>query len=89
MSKGTIVRTILLVVALVNAVLEFKGMSPISIDEGAVDEIVSMAFLVGTTIASWWKNNSFTTAARVGDEAKEDYKKAEKAKKTLKARRTK
>lgn len=89
MNKGTVVRTLLLLIALINAILEFKGMSPISVEEGSVDEIVSAVFLAATTIASWWKNNSFTKAALVGDEAKDKYKKAEKAKKSLRARRMK
>ena len=66
-TTGTIVRTALLVLALVNQVLFVMGISPIPID----DEVLTQAITTGATviiaIITWWKNQSFTKEAIVAD----------------------
>ena len=66
-TTGTIVRTVLLVLALVNQLLCVMGISPIPID----DEVLTQAITTGATIiiavVTWWKNNSFTQAAIIAD----------------------
>lgn len=66
-SKATIIRTICLVIAIVNIILEMRGYSIIPIDNELVSEAVSIAFLIGSAVASWWKNNSFTKSAIEAD----------------------
>lgn len=66
-SKATIIRTICLVIAILNIVLEMRGYSIIPIDNELVSEAVSIVFLVGSAVASWWKNNSFTKEAIEAD----------------------
>lgn len=66
-TPGTIVRTILLAVAIVNQVLTFLGKPLIYIDNEQLSELVALVFSLATTIIAWWKNNSFTAAARAGD----------------------
>lgn len=67
-SKATIIRTICLVIAIVNIILEMRGYSIIPIDNELVTEAVSVVFLIGSAVASWWKNNSFTENALKADE---------------------
>lgn len=62
-SKGTIIRTACLVVALINQTLTMAGHSPLPFDDATVTMVVTDAATVITAIAAWWKNNSFTKAA--------------------------
>ena len=73
----TIVRTIVLILALLNQVLTCLGKNPLNIAESDVYQIVSLAVTVGATIWAWWKNNSFTQAALKGDAIMEELKKNE------------
>lgn len=66
-TKGTIVRTIVLVVAIVNHFLTISGHSVLPFDEDSVNEIVSTVFMAVVSIWTWWKNNSFTPAAKKAD----------------------
>lgn len=66
-SKATIIRTICLVIAILNIILEMTGHSIIPIDNELVTEAVSIVFLIGSAVASWWKNNSFTKNAIEAD----------------------
>jgi SPP1 family holin len=61
--KGTLVRTVILVLALVNQVLTVLGINPLPIDEGNVDLLISTAWTVVAAIWSWWKNNNITQEA--------------------------
>lgn len=66
-TAGTIARTIILALALINQVLSVCGHPVIPIEDSTIEMLVSTAFTVVTAIIAWWKNNSFTRAARVGD----------------------
>jgi SPP1 family holin len=68
-STGTIVRTVLLIIALINMALSTLGIVP--------EEIVgnTQAYQIGSYIVTaiisfitWWKNNSFTDEAILADE---------------------
>ncbi len=61
--KGTIIRTAILVLALVNQVLIAFGKSPLDIDEGNIDLLLSTAWTIAAAIWSWWKNNNITKEA--------------------------
>ena len=74
-SKGTIARTVLLAIALINQILAIKGWSPLPFEDEAVTDIVSMAMTIGAATAAWWKNNSVTRAAIKADEKMRDMKK--------------
>lgn len=66
-TKGTIIRTIILVLALVNQVLTMIGASPIPIDDSTVTDLISILWTVVASLAAWWKNNSFTKEAIAAD----------------------
>lgn len=67
-SKATIIRTIILVLAIANNALAIAGKSPLPIDDEMVTEVVSFVFTTGAAIVAWWKNNSFTQKAIEADE---------------------
>ena len=73
-SAGTIARTIILALALLNQVLTVAGYSPIPIADDAINTLVGTAWTVIASLLAWWKNNSFTYAAIEGDAAKERIK---------------
>lgn len=73
-SFGTIIRTICLILALVNNCLTMAGHSPLPIEDEQLTELLSQVFVIVTALAAWWKNNSFTKAARTADEIMHDIK---------------
>lgn len=70
-SSGTIARTVVLILALVNQVLSVLGYKIIPIEDGQINDFVTIAFTIGSALAAWWKNNSFTGAAIEGDKYKD------------------
>ncbi len=73
-SAGTIARTIVLLLALVNQGLTITGISPIPIEDETIVELVSLLFTVAAAVTAWWKNNSFTQAAIEGDKVMRELK---------------
>lgn len=72
--KDTVIRTILLALALVNQILTSTGHGVLPISDEAVTEGISLGFTVVTALAAWWKNNSFTRAAVQADERMREMK---------------
>lgn len=68
MSAGTIARTIVLMVALVNQFLAMRGIAIIPIDDAEINEFVSLVFTIGASVVAWYKNNSFSKEAIEADE---------------------
>ncbi len=66
--KGTVIRTVLLLLALINQVLTVCGLSPLPFEDELVSELISLLFTAAAAIVAWWKNNSFTQAALAADE---------------------
>lgn len=64
---GTITRTIILGLALINQVLFIKGISPIPIADETVTEFISTGAVIIASLVAFWKNNSFTAKAIEAD----------------------
>jgi len=62
--KATILRTLFLVLALVNQALVSFGKSPLPLDEANVELALSLVWTGVAAILAWWKNNDFTKKAR-------------------------
>ena len=77
-SVETIIRTIVLVFALVNQVLTATGKNPLPFSEDIIYELVTVLATVGASVWAWWKNNSFTSAAIEADKFLTSLKKGEK-----------
>lgn len=73
-SKETLIRTIVLVIALLNSVLTMCNVNPLPFSDEQVYEGVSAVISVVATIWAWWKNNSFTKEAIEADEYKKKIK---------------
>lgn len=65
---GTIVRTVVLVFALINQALTIAGKAPLPFTDEDVAQGASMLLTVGASLWAWWKNNSFTQKAIAADE---------------------
>lgn len=63
----TIIRTIVLIIALVNQVLAIAGKEAFPVTEDQVYQIVSLVVTIGASVWAWWKNNSFTKNAIEAD----------------------
>ena len=66
-SAGTISRTIILGLALINQILSIMGISPLNIASDDIRTVVSLLFTIGAATAAWWKNNSFSKEAIEAD----------------------
>ena len=66
-SKDTIIRTIILVIALVNQVLTAAGKNPLPFSDEEIYTGLTLLFTVCATVWAWWKNNSFTKNAVAAD----------------------
>lgn len=67
-SAGTVARTIVLLLALVNQVLSMLGIPVLPIEDEAINTVVSTLWTIAAAVVAWWKNNSFTTAALEADQ---------------------
>jgi SPP1 family holin len=68
-SKSTIIRTLVLLILLVNqGVFLFTGNTLFVFDEAQIEEYVTYFVTVAAAIWAWWKNNSFTRKAVESDE---------------------
>lgn len=76
-SKGTIVRTIMLIIVLVNMVLQHFGINIIKVDENEVVSLVETVINLAVIIVAFWKNNSFTDKAIKADEFLKNLKESE------------
>ena len=66
-SNGTIIRTALLVLAIINNLLSIFGKPVLPITNEQVELVVSTFITVIMAVVNWWKNNSFTKPALEGD----------------------
>ncbi len=76
-TAGTIARTIILIVALINQTLVISGREVINIPDDNIYQTVSLLFTIGASILTWWKNNSFTNKAKEADKYLKSLKNSE------------
>lgn len=73
-NNKTIIRTIVLIIALVNQILVSSGKNPLPWSDDQIYESISILLTVSTSLWSWWKNNSFTQNAIKCDEMLKELK---------------
>ena len=66
LDKGTIIRTAVLFLSIINQILAVLGKSPLPISSDQLTDLISTGFTAVTAIIAWWKNNDFSEAAREG-----------------------
>lgn len=81
MDTGTIIRTIILVLAWINQGLAVNHISPIPVDEVTISSVITGIVSLWT----WWKNNNFTKEAKQADDKLKDLKYQKKQPSTGKA----
>lgn len=62
-TKGTIIRTAVLVIVIINMILKQLGMDLINVTESQVGDFIEMLISVATIIIAWWENNSVSQNA--------------------------
>ena len=67
-TAGTIARTACLVLALANQILSATGHPVLPIEDSQLESLITTGLTVAASLAAWWKNNSFTASARIGDQ---------------------
>lgn len=67
-TKGTIVRTIMLLLVITNLVLKQFGIDVINVSESAIASAVETIVEIAAISAAWWYNNSLTENAKKADE---------------------
>ena len=73
-SAGTIARTIVLALALINQLLTVTGHAVLPITDEQVNTLVSTIWTVVAALWAYWKNNSLTAAAQEADAVMKDLK---------------
>lgn len=76
-SSGTIARTIFLIISLINGAAGIFGFTKLDIDENTIYTVVSGIAVIVSSLIAFWKNNSFTEEAILGDGLKNAYKNSE------------
>ena len=66
-SKSTIIRTILVLLVIVNIILERLGIDVIPADEHIVTMVVETIIEIAIIVVGFWKNNSYSEAAIKAD----------------------
>lgn len=74
--RETVIRTVSLILVLINQVIVLCGRQALPFTEDQMYAGVSAAATVVVSLWTWWKNNSFTAAARSGDRVKNDMKRS-------------
>ena len=73
---STIVRTVVLALALINQILSIAGKPVLPITDEQIEKVSTLLITIAASLWSWWKNNSYTQPAIEGDVLKDRLKKA-------------
>ena len=76
--SDTIARTVWLLLALTNQILAIAGKEVLPFTQEEVYQFFSLSFTIVTSVVAWWKNNSFSNAAILGDLYKESVRDLER-----------
>ena len=76
--KDTIIRTIVMVIALMNQALVIFGKEALPWSEDEVYTGLSYLATAASTVWAWWKNNSFTQNAIAADRYLEEIREIER-----------
>ncbi|UXV54421.1 phage holin (plasmid) [Staphylococcus aureus] len=74
MDKATLIRTLVLILALLNQWLANHNMSPLPVGE----DDINMLILTGAALWAWWKDNAVTKEARWANHKLKKYKAEQK-----------
>ena len=66
-SAGTIARTAVLALALINQLLSALGKPVLPIESGTLEQLIATGFTTVSALVNWWYNHSFTPEAIEAD----------------------
>lgn len=76
-SKGTILRTVLLIITIINIGLQHFGLDIIKVDESELASLIEYIIQIAIILVGFWKNNSYTDKAIRADEFLKNLKESE------------
>lgn len=62
-TKGTLIRTAVLAIVIINMILKQMGLDLINVTESQIGDFIEMLISVATIIVAWWENNSVSQNA--------------------------
>ncbi|NMC56166.1 MAG: hypothetical protein GYA50_02950 [Eubacteriaceae bacterium] len=62
-TKGTLIRTAVLAIVIINTILKQMGLDLINVTESQIGDFIEMLISVATIIVAWWENNSVSQNA--------------------------
>ena len=77
LTSGALARTIVLGLAFINQILSTAGYPVLPFENAQVETFVTLAWTLIASGVAWWKNQSFTKAAKAGDKITKAIKKGE------------
>ena len=66
-TAGTIARTAVLALALINQILSASGRPVLPIESAQLEQLVTTGITTVAALVAWWQNNSFTPEAIKAD----------------------
>ncbi|RDU22219.1 phage holin [Anaerosacchariphilus polymeriproducens] len=76
-TKGTIIRTLMLVVVILNMALKQAGKDVLNVSESEIGELIENLISLAIVLVGFWKNNSFSEKAKQADAFLKDLKESE------------
>lgn len=76
-TKESVIGVVILIVALVNAILQMLGLNTLPITNDDVSNIISIIFLIGSTVYSVYKNFNITPASQTAQKITDAIKNGE------------
>lgn len=76
-TKEALINVFILLLALVNAVLQMLGLNVLPIENKDLSEIISILFLIATTLYNTYKNRNVSTASQIAQQVTDSIKNGE------------
>lgn len=76
-TKEALINVFILLLALVNAVLQMLGLNVLPIENKDLSEVISILFLIATTLYNTYKNRNVSTASQIAQQVTDSIKNGE------------
>jgi len=77
MTKEALINVFILLLALVNAVLQMLGLNILPIENKDLSEVISILFLIVTSLYNTYKNRNLSTASQIAQQVTDSIKNGE------------
>lgn len=76
-TKEVLINVFILLLALVNAILQMLGLNVLPIENKDLSEIISILFLIATTLYNTYKNRNVSSASQIAQQVTDSIKNGE------------